>query len=200
MLSNKLGDLFVNEPDTKGMEPGRQTLRLLTIIHRLFVIKAMLSTSEYEHIQDLFDCARYGELEELQAELARLSLQTAASIIDENGNTLLHMAAANGHLHIATHLLSTLNPTDIFAFVRAKNSAGNTALHWAALNKHLEVVTELLKTGAEVGAENEAGHTAIYEAEQRGHEDVVRELVMQMELQQHDNYESRATDEPDTDQ
>lgn len=161
---------------------------------RLFATKPMLSTSEHGHLQDLLDCARYGELEELQTGLAQSSAQAVASIVDENGNTLLHMAAANGHLHVAACLLSTISPAGLPAYVRARNNAGNTALHWAALNNHAEMVTELLKVGAEVGAENEAGHTAIYEAEQRGHEDVVRELVMQMELQQHDSHESGSTD------
>lgn len=58
-------------------------------------------------MEEIVDCARYGELEEIQKLLAEEKQASgvaegfeskAHTITNENGNTALHMAAANGHI------------------------------------------------------------------------------------------------------
>ena len=59
-----------------------------------------------------------------------------------SSNTALHMACANGHLKIASLLLScngSEKEGPIIDF-NVQNDSGNTALHYAALNGHKEIV------------------------------------------------------------
>lgn len=44
----------------------------------------------------LFSC-RYGELEEVQDFVSKFGSEILASIQDDNGNNVLHMASGNGH-------------------------------------------------------------------------------------------------------
>lgn len=63
---------------------------------------------------------------------------------DENGNHLLHYAAANGHQH---HIREILNRKNIFnvSLATCQNNNGDTALTIAAQNGRLEIVKCLLQ-------------------------------------------------------
>ncbi len=108
--------------------------------------KAASLTSD--QIDDLLLSARYGDLEDLQATLSPLFsgasasniTELLASIKNEDENTLLHYAAANGHLEVVTYLL----PHTSLPFLLAQNISGNTPLHWAGLNGHLDTVKALV--------------------------------------------------------
>ncbi|SJX65701.1 uncharacterized protein SRS1_10023 [Sporisorium reilianum f. sp. reilianum] len=100
--------------------------------------KAASLTSD--QIDDLLLSARYGDLEELESTLTPLSSSLLASIKNDDANTLLHYAAANGHLDVVQLLL----PHTDLPLSLAQNVSGNTPLHWAGLNGHLEVVKALV--------------------------------------------------------
>lgn len=50
-----------------------------------------------DELEDIILSARYGELEEIQAFVAKYGIASIADNVDERGNGCLHMAAANGH-------------------------------------------------------------------------------------------------------
>lgn len=106
--------------------------------------KAASLTSD--QIDELLLSARYGDLEDLQATLAPLlsnassATDLLATIKNEDSNTLLHYASANGHLEVVQYLL----PHSDLPALLAQNVSGNTPLHWAGLNGHLKVVKALV--------------------------------------------------------
>ena len=106
--------------------------------------KAASLTSD--QIDDLLLSARYGDLEDLESVLSPLFASSAAptellaSIKNDDANTLLHYAAANGHLDVVRFLL----PHADLAALLAQNVSGNTPLHWAGLNGHLDTVKALV--------------------------------------------------------
>ncbi|SNX87368.1 uncharacterized protein MEPE_06078 [Melanopsichium pennsylvanicum] len=101
--------------------------------------KASSLTSD--QIDELLLSARYGDLEDLQTTLStNTSAELLLSIKNEDSNTLLHYASANGHLNLVQYLL----PYSNLAYLLSQNISGNTALHWAALNGHLDVVKALI--------------------------------------------------------
>lgn len=62
---------------------------------------ANLSVQDSEHLEELIECARYGELEEIQAVVQTSGPEKAKLLLSHKGDygkTPLHMAAANGHL------------------------------------------------------------------------------------------------------
>lgn len=106
--------------------------------------KAASLTSD--QIDDLLLSARYGDLEDLESTLSPLlssstsSTELLASIKNEDDNTLLHYASANGHLEVVNYLL----PHTDLDLSLAQNISGNTPLHWAGLNGHLDTVKALV--------------------------------------------------------
>ena len=76
----------------------------------------------------LLQSARFGDEEEVKMCIEE---QTDLNCKNEQLNTPLHMASANGHLSIIKLLLTA------GAVVNAVNDSGSTALHWAAGNAHL---------------------------------------------------------------
>ena len=101
-----------------------------------------------EDYEDFVLHARYGDLADLQSWLANFGREAAAVACDENDNTALHMAAANGHEGLFCTLLRQKTRTLMVhakAIVKVlldllphegvirQNHGGNTALHWAAM-------------------------------------------------------------------
>ncbi|TID22819.1 hypothetical protein E6O75_ATG01993 [Venturia nashicola] len=142
-----------------------------------------------EEIDDVLDCARANDLEELKPFIstldAKYTSESPASIIlaavdPDTGNNAAHYACGNGHQDVIKYLLSQF-PADSSpsskTLLTAQNKAGNTALHWAALNGHLEMVKLLLESGADVSILNAVGHDAVYEAEINDKDKVVDFLL-----------------------
>ncbi|KAF9927548.1 hypothetical protein FBU30_003094 [Linnemannia zychae] len=142
---------------------------------------ANLSVQDSEHLEELIECARYGELEEIQTVVQTSGPEKAKLLLShkgEYGKTPLHMAAANGHLDVVEYLITVISPEA----VNIQNDQGNTALHWAATNGHAKVVETLITKGkANYKLKNAAGHTAMYEAEIHEREQVVAWMLINTE-------------------
>ncbi|KAJ3081970.1 hypothetical protein HK102_002006 [Quaeritorhiza haematococci] len=147
-------------------------------------------------VDEFVTCARYGELEEMQAMVSNYLLtitgasdptealaspSTSATLRDlfmrknsTGGNTALHYASANGELEVMKYLLPHLTPGDINSGNDADNS---TPLHWASLNGKKEAVEVLIKCGADATVKNGMGRSSVTVAEQQGHLEVVQVLL-----------------------
>lgn len=88
--------------------------------------------------------------------------------VDENGNSLLLLAAREGNLKVVELLVKR------GAQVAYKNPAGDSALALAALQGHVEIVDTLLQAGAPVGNE---GWTPLVYAAFNGHLAIVERMV-----------------------
>ena len=151
-----------------------------------------------------FYLSRCGDLPELSSLLSQHSDLDLAKITDENGSTLLHMAAGNGHLEVCTLLIqrvieheqhrltatastagaaSMVQNSILPSYANAPNASSNTPLHWAALNNHLPTVQYLYSQSADPLLKNDQGRTALEEAESRGWEDVARYLAAKMAVE-----------------
>ncbi|KIS66278.1 uncharacterized protein UMAG_05278 [Mycosarcoma maydis] len=107
--------------------------------------KAASLTSD--QIDELLLSARYGDLEDLESMLSPLlscspsrATELLASIKNQDDNTLLHYASANGHLQVVQYLLPHID----LNLSLTQNVSGNTPLHWAGLNGHVQTVKALV--------------------------------------------------------
>lgn len=138
-------------------------------------------TLSEDDIDGYLHLARTGSLAELQEGLQEMDQVTR--IVDAfSGNTLLHMAAANGHNDCLVWLLDSLaglqvadvkpkpsldgttKPAMAVQFINVPNAAGNTALHYAALNGHMDGTKLLVDRGADRKWQNLAQRTPRDEA------------------------------------
>ncbi|CAC08544.1 Ankyrin repeat-containing protein P16F5.05c [Schizosaccharomyces pombe] len=96
---------------------------------------------------------------------------------DENGNSGLHMASANGHIAVVQKIIPYLNKE----VINAQNESGNTAMHWAALNGHAEICKLLLEAGGDPHIKNIYEKSPIYEADIRNQQKVM-DLFLDFEI------------------
>jgi ankyrin repeat protein len=91
---------------------------------------------------------------------------------DQDGDTPLHWAAANGHSDVVKYLVEEKGTN-----VKVGDKDGYTPLHRAAANSKLDVVKYLVEKGADVKAADKYGDTPLYRAARYGEWDVVKYLV-----------------------
>ena len=104
-------------------------------------------------------------------EVKRLIDQGAdVNATDEDGNTALMYASAEGHTVIVSMLI------EAGADVNAKDIDGLTALMLASGEGHTETVSTLIKAGADVNAKTKEGWTALMAAADEGHPEIVKLL------------------------
>ncbi|EMR10294.1 hypothetical protein PNEG_01555 [Pneumocystis murina B123] len=143
----------------------------------------------YKDKQDVFEeffiASRFGDLETIKTlKLSPIDLFQK----DNNGNTALHIASANGHIEIVRFLLSQYPKINNgFDYLSIKNHSGNTPLHWAAMNGHDKIVCELVKCGANLHVRNNAQKTPLWEAEFHGKTKVVTWLLEHTDLVPNDD-------------
>lgn len=134
--------------------------------------------------EDLFYAVRVGDasdasLQELLAEPR--APEMLLSLVDENGNHLVHFAAANGHTQILQCILSAAKHNAKDLADKTNHSGGNTALHWASLNNKLECCKVLVDGfGANPNPFNNSKRTPCDEAEQCGHTQVLEYLLSKL--------------------
>ncbi|GAA6014056.1 hypothetical protein JCM10207_000222 [Rhodosporidiobolus poonsookiae] len=124
-----------------------------------------------EELEGLFDAFQFNDDEGEQSDFDYIKTferiygdRWFAEAKNHNGNTALHLAAANGHADLVQYLLPKL-PSSALS---AQNSSLSTPLHWAALNYHLSVLEALcpLLPLEAFSIKNHHGKTAVQEAEE----------------------------------
>lgn len=120
--------------------------------------------------EELVEYARYGEVAILE-ELIRLDLRERLQAVDNRGNTMLHMFAANGHLDCIRYLVQ--HTPNLVALLDHPNKEGNTALHWACIAGQLGAIQLLILNGAKCTIENNVERTPICEAHRQGRTEVL---------------------------
>eukprot|EP00934_Nitzschia_sp_Nitz4_P001471 Nitzschia sp. Nitz4//scaffold4_size323378//141485//142729//NITZ4_000657-RA/size323378-processed-gene-0.282-mRNA-1//1//CDS//3329553390//1471//frame0 len=136
------------------------------------MVQQVAGLSDDEVKEEYLESCRYGEID-----IIRILLRRIPSLVDHrhpmNGNSGLHMAAANGHVPVAKLLLECHHtfPT---------NESGNTPLHFAAVNAQVATV-EFLTTqkfhDIDVLFQNSFGRSALTEGFSSQNEQVVKALL-----------------------
>ena len=122
--------------------------------------------SQEEMNDEVLECARYGESDDLRA-----LLQAGASVNhrDAGGNTAVHKASANGEV-------SCLQVLKDFGAEYSANTEGNLPTHWAAQNAKVDALRFLIETygdKVDVLAQNRFGRSSLTEAFQSQNESVI---------------------------
>jgi ankyrin repeat protein len=113
--------------------------------------------------------AEAGNTDACQRALQKADGEAASTKVNakqrQTGNTALHQACLNGHLHTVKLLLEK------GAKINANNKKGETPLMSACRNRHIEIATLLLsqyydknEVGANINERNNAGWTALHYA------------------------------------
>ena len=92
-------------------------------------------------------------------------------ILQSNGWTALHLAAARGEVPTVKELLARRDPID------QRHGAGGTALYEASKRGHTPVVALLLQHGANPNAKGKEGYTPVLAAAEEGHSDTIAMLL-----------------------
>lgn len=123
--------------------------------------------------EDLLDCARAGDEEDVEDIRKLLARGVPVDHTDEDRNTALHKASANGHLAVVQLLLAS-------GAAHTPNASGNSPLHWAVQQGQLPVAQALLAhfPDIDVLAKNGFGMSCSSEAFKRGDAKLV-ELMLQ---------------------
>ncbi len=138
------------------------TLRRLLIALCLACMTTVVLADSYEAS---LSSARLGDTRQL---VNLLNRGIDPNTIDEQGNTLLLIAAREGHLRTVQAILQ-YRPS-----VSHRNLAGDSALMLATLGGHREVVDVLLEAGAEL---NHDGWAPLVYAAFQGHLDLVEKFI-----------------------
>ncbi|XP_072013004.1 ankyrin repeat domain-containing protein 27-like [Amphiura filiformis] len=109
--------------------------------------------------------------EELVATKRNDPRAVTASSRDDRGCTAMHMAAMNGHLHVAEVLRKK------GADVNATDYHGSSPLHLACQKGHQKVLLFLLDQGAKLNPEDNDGNTPLHLCCANGHEECVSALL-----------------------
>jgi hypothetical protein len=120
--------------------------------------------TEVELRDELLECARYGEEDDLRAILTH---GIDVNHQDDNGNTAMHKAAANGQIACMAILKE-------FGAAFKLNEQRNSPLHWAAQNGRADAIKFLIDHyEVDVLEKNAMGRSALTEAFQSKNTDCI---------------------------
>ncbi|QRV82724.1 ankyrin repeats [Ceratobasidium sp. AG-Ba] len=111
-----------------------------------------------------------------------VSTQTAVSLQNETGHTLLHLCAVLGYEALTTDLLTRGADPDV------RDATGQTPLHLAALRGQTPCARALLRGGADAEIVNSCGMAPVDVARDRGNVDIV-ELLDRSEMEEEEEEE-----------
>nr|CAI5855029.1 unnamed protein product [Callosobruchus analis] len=121
---------------------------------------------------DLLEAARNGCFSVVDLALENLDYYDfSVNSQDENGNTLLHYAAATGNLDTTSKLLTSGAYTNIL------NNKGETPLHVACLHAQLPAAELLVKNGANVNATDFTKETPVFKAVRGGNRKLTKFIL-----------------------
>ncbi|XP_009812042.2 CARD- and ANK-domain containing inflammasome adapter protein [Gavia stellata] len=112
----------------------------------------------------IFDAVAKGDLSELEKTLKDNDINA----LNSSSETLLHVAAAKGHLTIMEYLISKGAKTDV------KDKKGRTPLHRAAEKGHGDTVKVLLRCGAYVYSLDREGESPLHLAARNNHSHILK--------------------------
>jgi len=117
---------------------------------------------EYASLEEFFiDSCRFGDLDDV---IGAITDGVDINYFDNNLNTALHMACANGHLDVIKEILKVTKDGQRVANINARNSDGSTPLHWAVINTQKAVIELLLENNADCNIKSKYGQTPLDEA------------------------------------
>ncbi|KAM4641374.1 CARD- and ANK-domain containing inflammasome adapter protein-like [Discoglossus pictus] len=117
----------------------------------------------------VFDAVTQGDLGLLESILKGSDINA----VNSSGETLLHVAAANGHVPVIEFLIGK------GAKVDAKDKKRKTPLHRAAEKGHAEAVRVLLQAGANIYSLDSDSQAPVHLAAQNNHQNVVKILLQE---------------------
>lgn len=126
----------------------------------------------FYNLRFLFEQASQSKSEDFVVELLRYH-RANVNAKNEDGETPLHWAAANGYLKITKILISA------GADVNAKNKYGQTPLHLAVSRGRLKVAEILISAGADdVNAKSNSGWTPLHVAAYQWYSEIAKVLLV----------------------
>ncbi|KAM4722950.1 CARD- and ANK-domain containing inflammasome adapter protein-like [Rhinophrynus dorsalis] len=117
----------------------------------------------------VFDAVTKGDLSILEKILRGSDINA----VNSSGETLLHIAAAYGHVPVIEYLINK------GAKIDAKDKKNRTPLHRAAENGHSEAVRVLLQAGANIYSLDNDSLTPLHLASQNNHQTVIKMLLQE---------------------
>ncbi|KAK3421851.1 hypothetical protein EUGRSUZ_G02461 [Eucalyptus grandis] len=123
--------------------------------------------------EDLFKAAEGGDPAAFRA-LARDQLSKVLSLRNEDGRSLLHVAASAGHAEIVDILSDADQSTSV---INSKDEEGWAPLHSASSIGNEQIVEILLRKGADVNLKNDGGRTGLHYAASKGWLKVAETLI-----------------------
>ena len=95
------------------------------------------------------------------------------SIVDNYGNTPLHIAARKGHMDVCSHIISTTK-----CDLNLQNTEGDTVLHIAVRKGHMDLSRCIISTTkCDLNLQNTEGDTVLHIAVRKGHMDVCSLII-----------------------
>ena len=145
---------------------------MISLTHQIGVFKFLSGHVYTQRFHKSTPFIKHSSMEHISLRFPQLSIKDQSPQDLENGWTLLHNAAKNGHFKVCKLIMDNLedkNPVD---------SYGWTPLHSAAQNGHLEIVQYIMEYLEDKNPEDKDGWTPLHAAAHKGYLKVCQ-LIME---------------------